>query len=51
MQTIGLKHLLFSKDCMQAYSWDKIRDSKAIPYLDENGNTKGCQIQLKTHKN
>lgn len=43
IQTIGLKHLLFSKECMQAYSWEKIRDSKAVPF-DDNGITKGCTI-------
>ena len=34
---------------MQAYSWEKIRDSKAVPYEDE-GVVKGCTIQLKTHQ-
>lgn len=41
--------MLFSKECMQAYSWEKIRDSKAVPF-DDNGITKGCTIQLKTHQ-
>lgn len=42
--------LLFSKDCMQAYSWEKIRESKAQPYKDENDVIKGCTIYLKTHQ-
>lgn len=41
---------MFSKDCMESYSWDKIRESRAVPYFDDGGIAKGCTIQLKTHQ-
>jgi len=40
--------LLFSKDCMRCYDWEYIRQSKALPYKDENNVIKGCMLQLKT---
>lgn len=51
IQTIGQKHLLFSRDVMKNFQWENIRRSEAHPYLDENNSTKGCVIHLKVESN
>lgn len=47
-QVIGQKQLLFSKKIIQECDWTNIRKSQALPFYDNMGQIKGCQMILCT---
>ena len=44
---IGMKLIIISKKCIQVSDWNDVKNSKAIPFYDEQGCTKGCQFVYK----
>lgn len=44
---IGMKMIIISRKCIQVSDWNDVKNSKAIPFYDEQGCTKGCQFVYK----
>jgi len=45
---MGLKNILFSRKCIETCNWSYVRNSYAIPFVDEKDEAiLGCQFVLK----